>query len=61
MANINTVKLKIEKGFDDCGWEILNGFGSFHWKGGGSWTKALAPLMEYIDKLERKAKSGSKD
>ena len=52
MANMQTVKKKLEQGFFDCGWEIHNGLGSGNWKGGGSWNKALKPLMEYLTKLE---------
>jgi hypothetical protein len=57
MANIETVKRKLAQGFDDCGWTILNGLGTGNWKGGGSWTKALTPLMEYLGKLESSKKT----
>lgn len=44
-----TIVKKLFEGIDDCGWEILNGLGTSHWKGGGSQKIFLSRLIKYLE------------
>lgn len=44
-----TIIKKLNEGIENCGWEILNGLGTSHWKGGGSLEEFIKPLVKYLE------------